>query len=120
MNFCWSTLYVKDLDQSVQFYTDVLGLSLVKRLKEGDRVEIAFVGDGRSRLELIQDTSRPGGDVGRDISWGFEVPSLDEAYRKLKEKGVKILCEPVQPAPFIRFFFAEDPNGMKVQIVQNL
>lgn len=119
MKFCWSTLYVRDLDRSIQFYRDTIGLSLLRRFKEGGQIEIAFVGDGTTQLELIHDTSRPGGDVGGDISWGFAVDSLDEAFQKMKVQGVKILCAPVQPAPHVRFFFIEDPNGFKIQIVQS-
>ncbi|MFT9055649.1 MAG: VOC family protein [Ethanoligenens sp.] len=120
MKFCWSTLYVKDLDESVQFYQKEIGLDLLRRFKEGKQVEIAFLGDGTTQLELIHDTSRPGGEVGKDISWGFAVESLDKTFDKMKASGAKILCDPVQPAPHVRFFFMEDPNGFKIQIVQNL
>lgn len=120
MKFCWSTLYVKDLDESVRFYREKIGLSLVRRFKEGEQIEIAFVGDGNTQLELIRDTTRLGGNVGGDISWGFAVDSLDKAFAGLKASGTKILCEPVQPAPHVRFFFIEDPNGFRIQIVQNL
>lgn len=120
MKFCWSTLYVKDLNQSVQFYQEAIGLPLARRFKEGEQIEIAFMGGGDTKLELIHDASRPGGDVGGDISWGFEVDSVEKAFDELKAKGVKILCQPIQPAPYVRFFFIEDPNGFKVQIVQNL
>lgn len=118
MEFCWSTLYVKDLDQTVRFYEKVIGLSLVRRFKESNQLEIAFVGDGKTQLELIRDTTRPGGNVGGDISWGFTVDSLDQAFADMKAQGVRILCDPVQPAPHVRFFFIEDPNGFRVQIVQ--
>lgn len=119
MKFCWSTLYVKDLDESVRFYQDKIGLSLIRRFKEGKQIEIAFMGDGETQFELIHDTSRSGGNVGGDISWGFAVNSLDKTFDEMKANGVKILCDPVQPAPHVRFFFIEDPNGFKIQIVQN-
>ncbi len=46
--------------------------------------------------------------------------SLDQTISLAKEKGVAILGEPVQPNPHVRFAFIKDPNGMRVQLVENL
>jgi lactoylglutathione lyase len=56
---------------------------------------------------------------GRDISIGFEVPSLDGMIELLKEKGVDIKAGPMQPNPFTKFLFVEDPNGVRVQFVEH-
>lgn len=118
MKFCWSTLYVKDLDESIQFYEGVIGLPLVRRFNAGEQTEIAFLGGGETQVELIQDAGRPGGNVGADISWGFAVDSLEQAFESMKEKDIKLLSDIIQPNPHSRFFFVEDPNGFKVQIAQ--
>lgn len=38
----------------------------------------------------------------------------------VKEKGVEITSGPFQPNPSTKFFFITDPNGMKIQFVENL
>jgi len=38
----------------------------------------------------------------------------------LKEKCMDILSGPYQPNPHIKFFYLLDPNGLKVQLVENM
>ncbi|NLT40079.1 MAG: VOC family protein [Clostridiales bacterium] len=118
MRFCWSTLAVKDMDESLKFYQEIVGLKLTGRFGAGPGKEIAFLGDGDTKIELLHDKENKEICTGKDISWGFEVENVDEFYAMLKEKGVKTLSEPESPAPNTRFFFASDPNGMKLQFVQ--
>jgi len=120
MNFCWSTLRVRDLDESLKFYTDIVGLEVVNRFKGGPGIEIAFLGSRETKIELLCDGENRDSDVGRDISWGFEVESLDQALALVKEKGIKVDSGPIQPNPHVRFFFLKDPNGMRIQIVENI
>jgi len=47
------------------------------------------------------------------------VDSLDAAMVLVKEKGYEILSGPFQPNPHIKFFYVLDPNGMKIQFVEN-
>lgn len=120
MKFCWSTLHVKNLEESLKFYQEVVGLPLANRFKAGPTIEIAFLGDGDTKVELLCDGSGKVSDVGKDISWGFEVDSLDDAYDAVKKKGISIYREPFQPNPHTRFFFIRDPNGFLIQIAQNM
>jgi lactoylglutathione lyase len=59
-------------------------------------------------------------NTGDDISWGFEVPSLDKVLELVKEKGINVESGPMSPNPHVKFFFVRDPNGMKIQFVENL
>lgn len=54
------------------------------------------------------------------ISIGFEVDSLDRMLEFAKERGIPVHSGPFQPGPKTRFFFVQDPNGLKVQFVENL
>ncbi len=119
MKFCWSTLRVKNLDESLKFYSELLGLKINTRFKAGTDIEIAFISDGETQMELICDKN--GGNIkyGEDISWGFQVDSLDAIMKILKEKGIDIVG-PMQPNPNIKFIFIKDPNGFKIQLVENL
>ena len=54
MKFLWATLNVRDLAESVEFYQDVIGLTMDRRFPiEGG--EIVFMGSGETKVELIYD-----------------------------------------------------------------
>lgn len=111
---------VKDLEDSLKFYQEVVGLKVIRRLKAGPETEIAFLGNDEPNIELICDESHQNINVGTDISWGFETDSLEKTIKLVKERGYQVLGEPIQPAPNLRFFFALDPNGMMIQFVEYL
>ncbi len=120
MKFVWSTLYVRDLTASVHFYEAFVGLPLMKQFQAGPDTVIAFLGDGETQIELIQETGRTPSSTGSDISWGFAVDSLDEVYAKAKAAGLPIDSEPEQPTPNTKFFFVRDPDGLRIQFVEQL
>jgi len=119
MKFCWSTLRVNNMDESIQFYTEIVGLEVENRFQAGP-VEIAFLGKGETKIELIFDGGGRDINAGQDISWGFEVESLDQVLALVKEKGIQIEGEPIQPNQHVRFFFVKDPNGMRIQFVEHM
>jgi lactoylglutathione lyase len=120
MKFCWSTLQVKDLDESIEFYGGILGLSVERRFKAGPAVEIAFLGEGETKIELICDPEKEKIEIGPDISWGFVIESADDMMSYLKEKKIDILGGIIQPNPQLRFFYIHDPNGLKIQLVEHI
>jgi lactoylglutathione lyase len=120
MKFCWSTITVNNLDQSIQFYREIVGLPLNARFSAGPASEIAFLGDGETKIELIHNSAVKSANIGPDISLGFEVNSIEEKIAFLKEKGIAIHSGPVQPNPHVRFFHILDPNGLKIQFVENI
>ena len=119
MKLCWSTLYVKNLDESLKFYQEIIGLPLNRRYPAGPGKEIAFLGDGDTEIELICDKSKTEISVGEDISWCFTVESADKMIEFLRERGIVIQSGRFEPNPHIKFFFILDPNGMKIQLVEN-
>jgi lactoylglutathione lyase len=119
MKFCWSTLAVNNMEESLKFYQDLIGLPINGRFNAGPGVEIAFLGDGETKIELICYGSGKEVNAGQDISWGFEVGSVNEMMAKVKEKGIAIHSGPFQPNPHTKFFFVLDPNGMKIQFVES-
>ena len=120
MKFCWSTLMVKNLEEALKFYTEIVGLNVDRRFKAGPGVEIAFLGDGETKVELICNEASKEVGYGKDISLGFEVNSVDEMMAFVKEKGVDVHSGPFQPNPHTKFFYVLDPNGLKIQFVENI
>jgi lactoylglutathione lyase len=119
MKFCWSTLKVRNMNESIKFYEELVGLKVDKRFNAGPGMDIAFLGEGETKVELVCDTNSNDINVGKDISWGFEVKSVDEMINLIKEKGINIESGPFQPNPHTKFFFVTDPNGLRIQFVEN-
>ena len=115
MSFCWCTVHVKDLDASIQFYENIVGIHVVRRFPGGKDSEIAFLGDGETKLELI---GGAGGYSGAGIAIGFTVDDLDKKLAFVQEKGIPIHSGPFSPNPATRFFYVQDPDGLLVQFVQ--
>jgi len=115
VGFCWCTVHVKDIEESIKFYEDIVGLKVGKRFSGGKGSEIAFLGDGDTQLELI---GGAGVFEGSGISIGFRVYDLDAKMTFVKEKGIAMHSGPFAPNPVTRFFFVQDPDGLLVQFVE--
>jgi lactoylglutathione lyase len=120
MKFCWCTLRVKNMEESLKFYQEIVGLSLDRKFKAGPGAEIAFLGDGETKVELLCNEASKEISIGQDISLGFEVNSVDEMMAFVKEKGIAIHSGPFQPNPHVKFFYVMDPNGLKIQFAENI
>lgn len=120
MSFLWTTLHVKNLETSLSFYKDVLGLSLERRFSPSEGMSIAFLGNGETKVELIESSNNLSPSYGQDFSMGFSVPSLKVMYTLLEEKGIPILAGPFSPNPSIRFIYVRDPDGLKIQLVEKV
>ena len=120
MNFCWSTLQVADMEKSLEFYQGVLGLPLQRRFLARPGVDIAFLGEGETKIELICDEANRNIHVGSDISWGFVTDSVEKSMEEFKARGIEITGGPFQPNEHLKFFYITDPNGLKIQLVENI
>lgn len=108
------------MDESLKFYHEIVGLSINRRIEAGPNTEIAFLGEGETKVELIYDKNNKLEGIVEGISLGFEVKSVDEMIEFIEEKGYEVQSGPFQPNPHVKFFFVLDPNGFKVQFVENI
>ncbi len=120
MKYLWTTLTVADMEKSLDFYQNVVGLPLQSRRQAGPTTELAFLGDGEVKIELIYHKGVQVEKMGKAISMGFEVADIDEFIIYLKTKGIEVAEGPFSPNPHIKFFYVLDPNGLRIQFVQNL
>lgn len=120
MKFLWTTIHVKNMEESLAFYQNVVGLKLMNRFNAGPGMEISFLGEGETKLEVICSEKFQSFNPGNGACMGFKVESLDAAYNMVKEKGYEIIHEPFQPNPQVKYFIFSDPNGYKVQFVEQL
>ena len=82
MQYLWTTYSVFDLDATIAFYHDLLGLKVVRRFAAGQQKEIAFLGTGRPQETLVElCTSNNAKDLAHSttISLGFAVENLEKA-----------------------------------------
>lgn len=120
MKFCWTTITVKNMEESLNFYENIVGLKCNKRFQAGKNMEIAFLGEGETHIELLCDKEKSDVNVGKDISLGFETESVDKMMKIINGRGIDVHSGPFQPNPHIKFFFVLDPNGLKIQFIENI
>ena len=91
-------IHAKDLDESIAFYRDMFGFTLVGR-ESSDVDEYTMLRLGPSRLELIQPKPQKDsdfGDRGSIAHFGLAVHDIDSVVAELREKGVKFLSEEIE------------------------
>lgn len=120
MSFVYTTLTVKDLEASLAFYTKIVGLPIDRRFPAGPGTEIAFLGAGETKVELVCYKNHPEPIIGNAVSLGFRVDSLPEKLSQVRDAGVPVISEIIQPNPHVRFFYVTDPDGFQVQFSENL
>ena len=118
MKFLWTTILVNNMDESLKFYEEIVGIKLVDRFPAGPGMEISFLGEGETKVELICNENLKKLDAGSRVTLGFKVESLVEKINFIKEKGINIITGPVQPNPSIKYFIIRDPNGVKIQFAE--
>src|SRR6185295_8790343 len=112
---------VSNLDQTIQFYTDVLGLEVLERKTSPRGSQLAFLKVPNSD-ELIELTSFPPSGpvkVQEDlVHLAFQVESLDDTIASLHAKGVKVTDGPTQTSSGSRFIFIDAPDGYEVELIE--
>jgi lactoylglutathione lyase len=117
MQIAHTTIMVKDLNESVSFYQDILGLRIVRDLRDQPDHAIVFLSDdtGSVNIELVHTAGRL--YYGGGISIGFRTDDLDAAFVRMQELGYKP-GSVISPNPRTSFFFIKDPDGLDIQIIQ--
>ncbi len=119
MTFIWTTIRVSDLDRSLAFYHDLLGLPLCERFF-GTGNEIAMLGDPQgTKLELLCVPGPMPEIPGQALSLGLAPQDMDGLLAKLRAEGVEI-SPPISPNPNLLFHLLKDPDGYTVQLVKQM
>lgn len=112
---------VNDMEETIRFYTDVLGLEVVERKRSPRGSELAFLSVPNSD-ELIELCSFPESgrvEVQEDlIHLAFEVDNLDDAIAGLRQKGVKITDGPTVTSSGSSFCFIDAPDRYEIELIE--
>ena len=125
MRILHTMLRVGNLERSLAFYTEVLGMRLLRRhdYPEG-RFTLAFVGYGdeadNAVIELTHNWDTPSYELGNAFGHiALEVADAYAACAEIKQRGGKVVREagPMKHGKTV-IAFVEDPDGYKVELIQ--
>lgn len=126
MRLLHTMLRVGNLDRSLLFYTDVLGMKLLRRndYPEG-KFTLAFVGyqdeSEGAVIELTHNWDTSSYDLGNGYGHiALEVEDAYDACAKIKERGGNVTREagPMKHGKTV-IAFVEDPDGYKIELIQH-
>ena len=118
-------IIVKDMDESIQFYRDVLGFTVRLRGSNPNR-EMAFLykeGQANMEIELIRDIVQDTvySDSGIVNHLAFTVRNIEEAIQYYQEKGIEFTsAEPKTTLEGGRMILFYGPNRELLQLVERL
>jgi lactoylglutathione lyase len=123
MRFLHTSITVKNMDESIRFYTDVLGLVFERRRRiEENHAEIAFVHDPvtGARVELTHWDNKETFEPGEQLDHlAFEVPDMDAFLARARERKVRVAKEPFRlTGGSSRLAFVLDPNDVWIELIE--
>ncbi|HWH46557.1 MAG TPA: lactoylglutathione lyase [Burkholderiales bacterium] len=125
MRILHTMLRVGDLRHSIDFYTNVLGMKVLRQRDYPDgRFTLAFVGYGDEDKEAVLELTHNWDTAKYDLGTGYGHIALevDDAYKacdEVKKRGGKVTREagPMKHGTTV-IAFVEDPDGYKIEFIQ--
>ena len=125
MRVLHTMIRVGDLDRSIKFYTDVLGMKLLRRKDYPDgKFTLAFVGYGPETEHAVVELTYNWGTDKYDLGNAFghialEVDDVYKACEDIRKRGGKVTREagPMKHGSTV-IAFVEDPDGYKIELIQ--
>jgi lactoylglutathione lyase len=112
---------VSDMEQTLTFYREILGLEVVEQKVSPRGSQLAFLAVPNSE-ELIELCSFPTSGavkVQEDlVHLACEVDDLDGTIQELQAKGVTITDGPTESSSGSRFIFIDAPDGYEIELIQ--
>ena len=123
--FLHTMIRVGDLDRSVKFYTELLGMKELRRRDVPDgKYTLAFVGYGDESSNAVIELTYNYGVETYELGNAFGhlaigVPDIKSAVEKVRASGGKVTREP-GPVKFgtTVIAFVEDPDGYKIELIE--
>lgn len=111
-------IMVSDVERSIRFYRDVLGLPFIER-RAFKGLDLAFLQIGDTQLELVAGTADHQQADGLVNHVAFTVSDLDAVVAHLRAEGVELISEAPQPIwEGMRVFFFRGPDGEKLELFE--
>ena len=126
MRILHTMLRVRDLPRSVDFYTGVLGMTVLRETDRPDqKYKLAFVGYGDETSGAVLELTYNYGVDQYELGSAFghiaiEVPDAYKACAAIRAKGGRVTRDagPVKGGTTV-IAFAEDPDGYKIELIEH-
>lgn len=123
MKLLHTMIRVKDIKKSLNFYTELFDLELVKEMRLSD-CNLYFLSDkeGYTQIELTYNDETP--ECGYEIGTGFghfafETDSMGKFTKKLHNLGYKYLYDPYKLSDGgSTIAFVKDPDGYEIELIE--
>ena len=112
---------VNDMDQTINFYTNVLGLEVLERKVSPRGSHLAFlkVPDSEELIELCSFPPSGPVKVQEDlVHLAFQIDNMDDTITTLTAKGITITDGPTTTSSGSRFIFIDAPDGYEVELIE--
>lgn len=109
------TLHTACFEESLNFYQDIIGLIIERDMRPARNMVFLSERTGDTCVELIEDEKAQRINASA-VSVGFHADDVEALYEKLKSAGYEV-SEMIRPNPHVKFFFVNDPNGLRIQFI---
>ena len=124
MRILHTMIRVGDLDKSIAFYTDVLGMKLLRRKEYPDgKYTLAFVGYGEESEGAVIELTYNWGVSSYELGTGYghvaiQVSDIRATCEAVAAKGGKVVYGPAQHGGATWIAFVEDPDSYKIEFIE--
>ena len=108
-------LQVNDLEESIRFWTDLLGFEILESIPDQNG---AIIGTREAKLALYEKTSPGKVEISGLSHLGFHIEDFDSALADCQHRGIPILYDGVVSWPNSRSLYIQDPNGYEVELTE--
>ena len=122
MKFSHTMIRVKNIDKSLHFYKEVLGLKVLRSM-ELDDATLYFVSDEQEccTIELTYNHQLPEGGYQHGNYFGhlaFDTDDMDKFSKKLEFHGLEYSRAPFEIKKGLKIAFVNDPDGFSIEIIE--
>ncbi|WP_047983029.1 VOC family protein [Ornithinibacillus californiensis] len=110
---CVLTIKVDDMEKGVAFYTEMLDFNVSK--KYGENI---FSLEHNGLPLILEKTENSDVPTGSNVLFAIQSSNIQEDFKKLQEKGVKMISEEPMPCPPGYYFVIEDFCGNQLEILE--
>ena len=118
MKVKYATIAVANMEESIKFYTEVMGFQIDNQITPYPGMKIIFLKDeGDAMIELIENADEP--EKKGIFLVGMEVEDMDTTVKQLISKGAKFTRGPMEVGDGAKLAFLMDPNGVEIELIQH-
>jgi len=122
MNFSHTMIRVKNIDDSLRFYKEVLGLKVLRTMELEDAT-LYFVSDEKEccSIELTYNHQIPEGGYQHGNYFGhlaFDTDDMDKFTETIQKQGIDYTIAPFEIKKGLKIAFLKDPDGFSIEIIE--